>query len=270
MSEESQNLCRGEARGGKTAVQWWRGVQGGRELDRGRPVCRVDYILIIYRILVMGHAKKRLNQEFARVARALASAERLELLDLLAQAEKTVDTLAAATGMQVKNTSAHLRVLRQTNLVATRKAGTFVFYRLADDNVVRLIRELQATARARLAEAEKAARAYLGDRRNLEPVSARELRERVKRGDSVVLDVRPADEYEAGHIPGAVSVPLPELKRRLRELPRRREIVAYCRGPYCVYANEAVDVLQRAGYRARAANVGVPDWKLLGYRVERD
>lgn len=213
-------------------------------------------------------AKKRLNEEFARVARALASAERLEILDLLAQSEKTVDALAAATGMQIKNTSAHLRVLRQTHLVSTRKSGTFVHYRLADDSVVRLVRELQATAHARLADVDQAARAYLGDRSDLEPVSARELRERVKTGDALVLDVRPAEEYAAGHIPGAVSIPLAELKRRLRDLPRKREIVAYCRGPYCVYANEAVEMLQRAGYRARATKVGVPDWKLLGNKVE--
>ena len=213
-------------------------------------------------------AKKRLNEEFARVARALASAERLEILDLLAQSEKTVEALADATGMQVKNTSAHLRVLRQTNLVATRKSGTFVHYRLADDSVVRLLRELQATAHARLADVDQAARAYLGDRHDLESVSARELRERVKTGAAVVLDVRPADEYAAGHIPGAVSIPLSELKRRLRDLPRTREIVAYCRGPYCVYANEAVEMLRRAGYNARPTKVGVPDWKLLGQKTE--
>jgi rhodanese-related sulfurtransferase len=212
--------------------------------------------------------KKLLYQEFARIGRALASAERLEILDLLAQSEKTVEAITAGTGGQLKNVSAHLRVLREARLVETRREQTFVHYRLAGTAVIALLRELQGVAHARLAEVERAARAYLGDRDELEPIDAKELRERLRSGDVTVVDVRPHDEFSAGHLPGAVSIPLRELKKRLREIPRRREVVAYCRGPYCVYAVEAVRILQRAGYRARRAEVGVPDWKLLGHQVE--
>jgi rhodanese-related sulfurtransferase/DNA-binding transcriptional ArsR family regulator len=212
--------------------------------------------------------KLRLYEEFARVAKALASPARIEVLDLLAQAEKTVEALAEACELAVKNTSAHLRVLRAARLVETRRDGTYIYYRLADSSVIALVRELQALARSRLAEADRAARAYLRDRAGLEPISAKELRERVRNGDAVVLDVRPSDEYQAGHLPGALSIPLHELKKRLRELPAGREVVAYCRGPYCVYAVEAVDILQRAGFDARRTDVGVPDWKLLGNKVE--
>jgi rhodanese-related sulfurtransferase len=214
------------------------------------------------------HLKDRLYQEFARIGKVLASPARIELLDVLAQGEKTVEALADATGLAVKNASAHLRELRFVQFVETRKAGTHVYYRLADDTVIGLVRQMQALARERLAEADRAARAYLEEREDLEPIGADELRERVRAGGAVVLDVRPADEFAAGHLPGAVSVPLAELKRRLRELPRRREIVAYCRGPYCVFAAQAVAILHDGGFRARRTDVGPADWKLMGEKVE--
>ncbi|HEY0673845.1 MAG TPA: metalloregulator ArsR/SmtB family transcription factor [Longimicrobiales bacterium] len=212
--------------------------------------------------------KNRLYQEFARIGKALAAPARIELLDLLAQGEKTVEALADACEISVKNASAHLRVLRATQLVETRRDGTYVYYRLAEDAVISFVRQAQMLAQARLAEADRAARAYLGERQHMQPITGRDLRERIRAGDVVVLDVRPADEYEAGHLPGAVSIPLRELKKRLRELPTDREVVAYCRGPYCVYAGQAVEILERAGFKAQRTDVGVPDWRLLGHRVE--
>jgi rhodanese-related sulfurtransferase/DNA-binding transcriptional ArsR family regulator len=213
--------------------------------------------------------KNALYHEFARIGRAMASPARLELLDLLAQSENTVEELAAQTGLNIKNASAHLRALRMAQLVETRKEGTYVFYRLADLAVIALVRQMQELARLRLAEVERAASAYLGARQLMEPVSVNELRQRMREGDVVLLDVRPENEYLAAHIPGAISVPVTELKKRLKELPRNREIIAYCRGPYCVYAAQAEEILTRAGYRARRTETGLPDWKLLGHKVAK-
>lgn len=213
--------------------------------------------------------KDELYAQFARVGHALASPKRLELLDLLAQGERTVEDIAEQIEVPVKNTSAHLRVLRQTQLVTTRREGTFVFYRLADDEAVGLLRSLEAVAHRRIADARDAARAYLGARDSLEPVSLAELRRLVQAREVTVLDVRPAEEYVAGHIPGARSVPIGDLKRRLRELPRGRAVVAYCRGPFCVFAHEAVALLRQHGYTARRAERGLPDWRAAGLPVER-
>ena len=213
--------------------------------------------------------KNELYAQFARVGHALASPKRLELLDLLAQGERTVEDIAEQIEVPVKNTSAHLRVLRQAHLVATRRDGTFVFYRLADDEAVRLLRSLEAVAHQRLADARVAAREYLGAPDALEPVSLDELRRLVKAGSVTVLDVRPPEEFVAGHIPGARSVPIAKLKRRLRELPRGREVVAYCRGPYCVFAHDAVALLRQHGYQARRAEHGLPDWRAAGFPVQR-
>jgi len=215
------------------------------------------------------HHKDELYTQFARVGRALASPKRLELLDLLAQGERTVEDIAEQIEAPVKSTSAHLRVLRQAQLVATRREGTFVFYRLADDEAVRLLRSLEAVAHRRIADARDAARAYLGARDSLEPVSLGALRRLVQAREVTVLDVRPPEEFVAGHIPGARSVPIADLKRRLRELPRGREVVAYCRGPFCVFAHDAVELLRRHGYRARRAEHGLPDWRAAGFPVER-
>src|SRR5690349_20530695 len=187
--------------------------------------------------------KDPLYAQFARVGHAVASPVRLELLDLLAQSEKTVEALAEHAATSVKNASAHLRVLRQARLVETRREGTYIYYRLADTDVSRFVRDLQQLGRKRLSEVEQVARQFIHSRDDLDPVTLPELRKLVREGDVTVIDVRPNDEYEAGHIPGAVSLPVSELKRRLRELPKRREVIAYCRGPYCVFSLEAVTML---------------------------
>jgi rhodanese-related sulfurtransferase len=213
------------------------------------------------------HIKDPIYEQFARIGHALGSAHRIELLDLLAQGEKPVEVLAAQSAMPVKNTSAHLRVLRQARLVETRRAGTFIYYRLAGDDVVDLLQSLQRVARARLAEVERVANLYLTKRDELEPVTKQELRRLVREDQVTVIDARPREEYEAGHIPGALSFPVAELKRRLGEIPKDREVIAYCRGPYCVYALEAVTLLRRRGYRARRAEDGLPEWRASGWPV---
>lgn len=211
--------------------------------------------------------KDPLYGHFARIGHALASPRRVELLDLLAQGEKTVELLAEQAAMTVKNASAHLRVLREARLVETRREGTFVHYRLAGDDVVELLRSLQTVARDRLAEVEQITDLYLTRRDQLEPVTVRELRRLVREGLVTVLDARPREEYEAGHIPGALSVPVAELQRRLSEIPKDREVVAYCRGPYCVYSLEAVTLLREHGYQARRAEEGLPEWRTSGLPV---
>ena len=212
--------------------------------------------------------KDALYAQFARIGHALASPRRIELLDLLGQGEKSVETLAEQLGMEVGNTSAHLRVLRQARLVETRRDGTFIYYRLADDRVLTLLRGLQDVGQNRLAEVQQVVGQYLDGRDELTPITLKELRKLMRDGDVTVLDVRPAEEYRAAHIPGALSVPVPELKRRLSDIPKSREVVAYCRGPYCVYSLEAVTLLRKHGYRARRADEGLPDWRAAGHAVE--
>ena len=211
--------------------------------------------------------KDRLFAAWADTAKALASPKRVEILDLLAQSERTVDALARETGLTINNTSSHLGVLRTARLVETRKAAQFVFYRLADDAVVALLRAVQALARRRLHEVDHLARTYLDGRDTLEAIDAAELRRRLKSGEVTVIDVRPALEYEAGHIAGALSVPLETLDDRLSALPTNRPIVAYCRGPYCLYAVEAVERLRKRGFNARRLVDGLPDWRLAGHPV---
>ena len=205
--------------------------------------------------------KDPLYEQFARIGNAVASPKRIELLDLLSQGEKTVETLAEQSSTPVKNTSAHLRILRQARLVDTRREGTYVYYRLAGEDVFRFLRGLQAVARDRLAEVQQVANLYIDGRDDLEPVTLDELRRRMRDGDVTVIDVRPEEEYRSGHIAGARSIPVAQLKRRLSEIPKRREVVAYCRGPYCVYSVEAVALLRKHGYRARRAMDGFPDWQ---------
>jgi rhodanese-related sulfurtransferase len=213
-------------------------------------------------------AKTALFDEFARAAKALASGRRIELLDVLANGERTVETLAGEVGLSVANTSQHLQILRQAGLVSSRREGTSVHYRLAAPEVFELWRTLRTLAASRLAEVERLAAAYLGSRDELQPVTREELTRRLQDGDNlVVLDVRPAAEYAAGHLPGAVSIPVAELRRRLAELPVDREIVAYCRGPYCAFAHEAVSVLRDEGFAARRLEDGLPEWQAAGLAV---
>jgi rhodanese-related sulfurtransferase len=215
-------------------------------------------------------AKAALFDEFARVGRALASGRRIELLDVLANGERTVEALAGQVGLSVANTSHHLQVLRQAGLVTGRREGTSVHYRLAGPEVFELWRTLRTLAAGRLAEVERLAAAYLGARDELEPVTRQELARRLQDGDDlVVLDVRPAAEHAAGHLPGAVSIPVGELRQRLAELPRAREVVAYCRGPYCAFAHEAVALLRQAGFPARRLEDGLPEWRAAGLAVAR-
>lgn len=214
--------------------------------------------------------KDTLYTQFARIGQAVSSPKRLELLDLLGQGEKTVEQLAEQTATAVKNTSAHLRALRQARLVETRRNGTHVWYRLADEGVAAFLLALQALGRHRYAEVREVAESYLERRDGLEPIPPEELRRRLNAGDVTLIDVRPGDEFAAGHIPGALSVPLGELADRLRELPKRKEIVAYCRGPYCVMAVTAIELLRRRGYRARRLIESLPAWRARGYAVEHD
>jgi rhodanese-related sulfurtransferase len=213
-------------------------------------------------------AKTALFDGFAKAAKGLASGRRLELLDVLANGERTVDALASEVALSVANTSQHLQVLRQAGLVTGRRQGTSVHYRLAGPEVLELWQALRTLAATRLAEVERLAAAYLGARDALEPVTREELTRRLEVGDDlVVLDVRPAAEHAAGHVPGAVSIPVSELRRRLAELPRDREIVAYCRGPYCAFAHEAVELLRSEGFAARRLEDGLPEWQAAGLAV---
>jgi rhodanese-related sulfurtransferase len=211
--------------------------------------------------------KDALYTQFARIGHAISSPKRLEMLDLLSQGEKTVEQLAAQSETPIKNTSAHLRALRQARLVDTRRDGTYVYYRLGDESVIRLLQSLQGLGRMRLAEVEQVTNLYLESRDELDAVDLKELRRLVRTGEVTVVDVRPRDEFEAGHIPGAVSMPVPELRKRLGEIPKSREVIAYCRGPYCVYSLEAVTLLRKHGYRARRAEQGLPQWRTEGFEV---
>ena len=215
----------------------------------------------------MGYDKNQIYQQFARIGKALASPARLEMLDLLSQGEKTVEQLAEQARLGVKNASAHLRVLREARLVDSRKESPHVVYRLADEAVLRVVRELESLARLRLAEVEQISRLYFDAPTQLEPIDATELLRRVEAGDVTVLDVRPPDEYRAGHIPGALSMPVEQLERRLSEIPADRPVIAYCRGPFCVFAGDAVERLREHGYAAERMADGLPDWRLAGHPV---
>jgi len=211
--------------------------------------------------------KAAIYEQIARIGKATASPGRLELLDLLSQGPRTVEALASQIGQSIANTSHHLQVLRRARMVEAGKAGVYVTYRLADQ-VGDFVLQLRTLAHARLAEIERVSRDYLVRRGVMEAVGDDELLRRVRSGEVTVIDVRPSEEFEAGHIPKAISLPLAELRKRLRELPRNREIVAYCRGPYCVMALDAVDVLRKKGFRAHRMEHGVAEWRALGGRVE--
>jgi rhodanese-related sulfurtransferase len=211
--------------------------------------------------------KAALYEQFARVGKALSNPVRLELLDLLAQGERSVEDLADAAGMRLSNTSAQLKVLAQAGLLTTRRAGTRVFYRIADTQVDALVGQVKDLARSRLADVERAAHDYLGDVATLEPVSLNELSARTDAGDTVILDVRPAEEFRAAHIPGAINIPLDQLATRLTDVPKDAHIVAYCRHRYCVLAPDAVRILREHGYDARPLEGGIPEWRQAGFAV---
>ena len=214
-------------------------------------------------------AKVELFDQFARIAGAMASGRRGEIVDVLANGERTVEELSRQVGLSVANTSQHLQVLKEAGLVAARRDATRMIYRLASPAVYRFWAALRSLAAERLPGVERLVEAYLGSREGLQPITRDELLGRLRAGESlVIVDVRPVQEYEAGHIPGAISIPLSELEHRLPELPRDREVVAYCRGPYCAYAPEAVRKLRANGFRARNLVDGLPEWAAAGNQLE--
>lgn len=206
--------------------------------------------------------------QFARVGKALSNGNRLELLEYLAQGERSVDELARVSGLAVANTSQHLQQLRQAGLVSSRKDGLKVFYTLSGDDVIGLLDALRGVAERHVADVERLITTYLTVKDELEPLPRQELLQRVRDGLVTVLDVRPAEEYAAGHVPGAINVPLPELERHLKELNSKQEIVAYCRGPHCVLAFDTVARLREKGLKARRLEDGYPEWKTAGLPVE--
>jgi rhodanese-related sulfurtransferase len=205
--------------------------------------------------------------QLARVPKALSSPRRLELVDLLAQTERSVEELAELTGMSIANTSQHLQVLRQALLVTVRREGLKAHYSLANDTVFRAWQAMRELGQRQFADLDRIVRTYVTDREALETVGPAELLRRMRTNEVIVLDVRPAAEYRAGHILGARSVPVRELQRRVADLPKKSEVVAYCRGPFCVYADEAVALLRRRGFQARRLDAGFPDWKAAGLPV---
>lgn len=216
-----------------------------------------------------GTVKAALYQQLARIGKAVSSPQRLALLDLLANGEKPVEGLAAELRLSIKNTSAHLRVLREARLVESRKDGQYVYYRLAEAGVATFFLALRDLAERRLAEVREVSRQYLGGRRQMTPVDRRQLLSRIRAGEVTVLDLRDESEFAAGHIPGARSVPIAELKKALRSVPRDQEVVAYCHGPYCVLSLEAVQLLTAKGYRATRLDDGLLEWAAAGLPVER-
>ena len=211
--------------------------------------------------------KDAIYEQFARVGKAVSSPKRLELLDLLCQSERTVEALTKEAGMTLANASQHLQVLRAARLVEVEKEGVFMTYRLADETVCEFFHAMRVLSESRLAEVEQIKRRFLEGREGMEPVDREALLERVREGAVTVLDVRPVEEYNAGHIPGAISIPLKELEPHLSELPRDQEIVAYCRGPYCVLSIQAVEVLRTKGFHAVRLEEGIQDLRAMGIPI---
>lgn len=230
--------------------------------------CRLEYLPLKETALSNTTPRYRLLEQFAAVAKALSHPNRLELLELLAQSERSVDSLAQVAGLSIANTSQHLQYMRRAGLVASRKDGQRVFYRLAGNDVIDLLRALQQSTERHLGEVDRIVTGYFSARDSLEPISREELMARINAGTVTVLDVRPDEEYDAGHIEGALNMPLDELKKRLKEFPKTREIIAYCRGSYCVLSFEAVAMLRELGYKVRRLEEGYPEWKAAGLPVE--
>lgn len=213
--------------------------------------------------------KQALFAQFARTGQALANGNRLQLLEFLAQGERNVDSLSRVSGLTVANTSRHLQQLKQAGLVTTRRDGIHVYYRLSGEDVLVLLNALRAVSESHLAEVDRLVTSYLTAKDELEPLPREELLARARMGSVTVLDVRPAEEYAAGRLPGSVNVPVADLEQRLSEFDPKQEIVAYCRGPYCVLAFEAVAQLRKHGFRARRLEEGFPEWKSAGLPVEQ-
>lgn len=230
----------------------------------------ISYSIIILnmRIPTKRQFKDQLYEQFARIGKALSNPHRLELLELLAQGERTVEELAKEASLPIANASQHLQVLRAAQLVDVRRDGLYAYYRLSDERVFGVWQALRDLGELQLAEVNRLVQSFLQDRSALQTVNAAELVERMEAGDVLVLDVRPELEYRSGHIPEARSIPIDELEARLSELPNDQEIIAYCRGPYCVFADEAVTLLQKHGYSARRLVEGLPDWQALNLPIE--
>lgn len=211
--------------------------------------------------------KDLVYEQFAKMAQAFAAPKRLEIIDVLAQGERDVESLSKQVAMTVANTSRHLQILKQTRLVQSRREGVRIFYRLADEDVLSCWINIRTMAEKRSAEIKEVARIFFEERDTLEPVSKDNLLQRMQEDEVTILDVRPPEEYRAGHIAGALSIPVSELKTRLNEIPRDREIVAYCRGPYCVMSAEAMSILRESGFRALRFKEGLPEWKEAGLPV---
>src|ERR1051326_4589593 len=206
---------------------------------------------------------------FAEIAKALGHAQRLEILEHLAQGERSVDALATRLGVPIANISQHLRLMRQAGLLTSRREGKRVFYSVSDSSVVDLVTALHQVGERNLAGVREILNGYFRDRDTFEPVSRKDLMQRLKLGEVVVLDVRPEDEFAAGHVPQAINIPLKDLPRRLRQIPKNVEVVVYCRGPYCVFAFEAVALLRQRGFEVRRLEDGFPEWRAQGLPVER-
>jgi rhodanese-related sulfurtransferase len=213
--------------------------------------------------------KNAIYEQFARIGKALSSPKRLEIIDLLSQSERTVEALAKEASLSMANTSQHLQRLKQARLVREVREGVHIHYHVADPAVIRLWHELRSVSEQQLAEVEHALDAYRHRRHEFEKISIEELQARLRNGNATLIDVRPREEYQAGHIPGSISIPLWELELRISEIPRNKTIVVYCRGPYCIYADEAIELLLERGKYAKRLEEGVVEWQKYGYALEQ-